>query len=100
MRGANLLRRGRAPAGMRVVHLVGAHSESHRLQIRSSYSAETLASAPNLEDCYTATVEMGGRSTKATLPDDAEHAFKSLSRKDLEKPTECALLGHISWMPR
>eukprot|EP00959_Pyramimonas_sp_CCMP1952_P343099 7187530-Pyramimonas_sp.AAC.1 len=47
--GANLLRHGSAPSGKPVVHLIDARCKSHRLQVRSSYSAETLAAARNLE---------------------------------------------------
>eukprot|EP00959_Pyramimonas_sp_CCMP1952_P052432 1096174-Pyramimonas_sp.AAC.1 len=52
IRGANLLRRGNTSSGKPVVHLTDAHCKSHRLQARSNYSAETLAAAHNLEDCY------------------------------------------------
>ena len=41
---------------------------------------------------------MGGLSIKVYLTIDAESVFKSLSSKDLKKPTECTLLGHISWI--
>eukprot|EP00959_Pyramimonas_sp_CCMP1952_P052773 1103291-Pyramimonas_sp.AAC.1 len=41
---------------------------------------------------------MGGLSIKVTLTIDAEYVFKSLSSKDLKKPTGCTLLGHISWI--
>eukprot|EP00959_Pyramimonas_sp_CCMP1952_P300081 6276564-Pyramimonas_sp.AAC.1 len=51
-RGANLLRRGNTSAGKPVVRLIDAHCKSHRLQVRSSYSAETRAAAHNLEDCH------------------------------------------------
>eukprot|EP00959_Pyramimonas_sp_CCMP1952_P233779 4885480-Pyramimonas_sp.AAC.1 len=37
IRGANLLRRGSAPSGQPVVHLIDACCKSHRLQVRSSY---------------------------------------------------------------
>ena len=117
IRGANVLRRGNAPNGKPVVHLVDAYCKSHRLQVRSSYSAETLAAAHNLEDSYPTIVtlheiksgpltptqlkdvlEYGGLSIKVYLTIDAESVFKSLSSKDLKKPTECTLLGHISWI--
>eukprot|EP00959_Pyramimonas_sp_CCMP1952_P449964 9421341-Pyramimonas_sp.AAC.1 len=81
------------------------------------YSAEALAAARNLEDCYPTIVTlhelhagsltpsqlnniivMGGLSIKVTLTADAESVFKSLSSKDLKKPTECAVLGHASWI--
>merc|ERR1712086_164194 len=102
---------------MGAVHLIEACCKSHRLQVRSSYSAETLAAAHSLEDCYPTIVtlhelqagpltptqlknilEIGGLSIKVTLTIDAESVFKSLSSKDLKKPTECTLLGHISWI--
>eukprot|EP00959_Pyramimonas_sp_CCMP1952_P294778 6165542-Pyramimonas_sp.AAC.1 len=40
---------------------------------------------------------MGGLSIKVTLTIDAEYVFKSLPSKDLKKPTECTLQGHINW---
>eukprot|EP00959_Pyramimonas_sp_CCMP1952_P117795 2462693-Pyramimonas_sp.AAC.1 len=55
IRGANLLRRGSASFGKPVVHLIDAYCKSRRLQVRPGYSAETLAAAHNLEDCYPAT---------------------------------------------
>eukprot|EP00959_Pyramimonas_sp_CCMP1952_P443619 9287120-Pyramimonas_sp.AAC.1 len=50
IRGANLLRRGNTSSGKLVVHLIDAHCKSRRSQARSSYSAETLAAARDLED--------------------------------------------------
>eukprot|EP00959_Pyramimonas_sp_CCMP1952_P220658 4613405-Pyramimonas_sp.AAC.1 len=47
--GANLLRRGDTSSGKPVVHLVDARCNTRRLQVRSSYSAETQAAAHNLE---------------------------------------------------
>eukprot|EP00959_Pyramimonas_sp_CCMP1952_P415499 8706052-Pyramimonas_sp.AAC.2 len=52
IRGASLLRRGTTPSGNPVVHIIEAHCKSRRLQVRSSISAETLAAARSLEDCY------------------------------------------------
>eukprot|EP00959_Pyramimonas_sp_CCMP1952_P244036 5101281-Pyramimonas_sp.AAC.1 len=52
IRGADLLGLGNTSSGKPVVHLIDAYCKSHRLQFRSSYSAETLAAASNLEDCY------------------------------------------------
>eukprot|EP00959_Pyramimonas_sp_CCMP1952_P136900 2864561-Pyramimonas_sp.AAC.1 len=48
IRGANLLRRGSAPTAKPVVHLIDAYCKPHRLQVRSSYSTETLSSSPQL----------------------------------------------------
>eukprot|EP00959_Pyramimonas_sp_CCMP1952_P249145 5208025-Pyramimonas_sp.AAC.1 len=42
-------------------------------------------------------MELGGFNIKAILTIDAESVFTSLSSKDLQKPTECTLLGRISW---
>eukprot|EP00959_Pyramimonas_sp_CCMP1952_P397814 8335261-Pyramimonas_sp.AAC.1 len=117
IRGANLLRRGDAPSGKTVVHFIDAHCKSHRLQVHSSCSAETLAAAPYLEDCYPAIVtlhelhagpltptplkdilELGGLSIKVTLTIDAGYVSESLSRKDLTKPIEYTLVGHSSWV--
>eukprot|EP00959_Pyramimonas_sp_CCMP1952_P421144 8822345-Pyramimonas_sp.AAC.1 len=52
IRGGNLLRRGTTPSGKPVVHLIDARCRSHRLQVRSSYYAETRAAARDFEDCY------------------------------------------------
>eukprot|EP00959_Pyramimonas_sp_CCMP1952_P175374 3665347-Pyramimonas_sp.AAC.1 len=91
IRGANLLRRANAPYCKPVVDLIGARCKSHRLQVRSSHSAETLAAAHNWEDCYPTIVTLhelhagpltptqskdilglGGLSIKVTLTIDAE----------------------------
>ena len=65
IRCANLLRRGHTPSGKAVVHLIDAYCKSHRLQVRSSYSAETLAAAHNLEDCYPTIVTLHELNTYA-----------------------------------
>eukprot|EP00959_Pyramimonas_sp_CCMP1952_P330034 6910217-Pyramimonas_sp.AAC.1 len=106
-------RRGSTPSGKPVVHLIDAHCKSHRLQVRSSYSAGTLAAAHNSEDCYPTIVtlhelhagpltptqlrnilELGGLSIKVILTIDAEYVFKPSSSKDLKKPTECTFWTH------
>ena len=75
----------------------------------SSYSTKILASAHNLEDSFPTIValhelhagpltptqrrgilEPGGLSIQVTMTIDAESVFKSLSSKDLKKPTGCA----------
>eukprot|EP00959_Pyramimonas_sp_CCMP1952_P457375 9474842-Pyramimonas_sp.AAC.1 len=58
IRGASLLRRGNTSSGKLVVHVIDAHSKSHGLQARSSFSAETLAAAHTLEDCYPTIVRL------------------------------------------
>ena len=52
IRGANILRRGGAPSGKPAVHMFGSLSKSRRLQVRSSYAAEALAAAHNLDEAY------------------------------------------------
>eukprot|EP00959_Pyramimonas_sp_CCMP1952_P291771 6102717-Pyramimonas_sp.AAC.1 len=117
IRGANLLRRGNTSSCKPAVHMINAHCKSHRLQVRSSYPAETLAGARNLEDCYptiftrhelhagplTPTqlkciLELCGLGIKVTLNIDAASVFQSLASKDAKRPAECTLLGHISWL--
>ena len=85
--------------------------------MRSSYAAETLAAAHNLDEVYPTLItlhelkagpltpkqlrdmrELGGLSIKVSLTIDAESVYKSLSSKDLKIPTERTLLGHISWI--
>jgi hypothetical protein len=130
MRGLNVLRRGKRsskygkgvhgnehPNKDSVVHLIDSACKSHRLQIRSSYSAETLAAAHGLEDAYPTLItlheirhgvftpeslknlrEHGGLAIKVTLTIDAESVYKSLTSRDLKVPTEKTLLGHVSWV--
>lgn len=129
MRGLNVLRRGiarrRAPTStdtcpnrkVSAVHLIDSACKSHRLQIRSSYSAETLAATHGLEDAYPTMItlhelrhgilspeelknlrEIGGLGIRVTLTIDAESVYKSLSSRDLKIPTEKSLLGHVSWV--
>ena len=118
MRGLCLLRRGtkiktKEPA----VHFLESICKSHRLTVRSSYAAETLAAAHGAEDVFPTLItleeikkgvlrpaelkrlrEEGGLSLKVTLTTDAESVFKSLTSRDLKVPTEKTLLGHISWI--
>eukprot|EP00959_Pyramimonas_sp_CCMP1952_P082563 1725124-Pyramimonas_sp.AAC.1 len=89
------------------------------MQIASAIQlfSETLVAAHNLEDCYPTIVtpqelkagpltptqlknimELGGLSVKAILTTGAASVFQYLPSKDLKKPTECTLLGHISWI--
>eukprot|EP00959_Pyramimonas_sp_CCMP1952_P154324 3228542-Pyramimonas_sp.AAC.2 len=106
IRGASLLRRGSTPAGAPVVHIIDAHCKSHRLQACSRYSADALAAADNLEDCYPAIVtlhalhagpltptqlkdmhDMGCLSTKVILTMHAESVSKSLSKTNRNRPS-------------
>eukprot|EP00959_Pyramimonas_sp_CCMP1952_P364707 7637484-Pyramimonas_sp.AAC.1 len=114
IRGANVLRRGNSPQGKSVVHFRDDLCKSHRLQVRSSYAAEALAAAHNLDECYPTLItlhelkagalnprqlrdmrEVGGLAIKVSLTIDAESVCKSFSSKDLNIPTERTLLGHI-----
>eukprot|EP00959_Pyramimonas_sp_CCMP1952_P439909 9209640-Pyramimonas_sp.AAC.1 len=49
IRASDLLRRVHTRNGEYVVRLIDSDCKSHRLQVRLSYSAETLAAARNLE---------------------------------------------------
>ena len=118
MRGLNVLRRGKAPDGNKdVVHLLDRICKSHKLQIRSSYGAETLADAHGFDDAYPTIVtlhelregvmipeqlkhirEKGGLLLDVSLTTDAESVYKSLTSRDLKTPTEKTLLGHVSWI--
>jgi hypothetical protein len=117
IRGLNVLRRGKTADGKDAVHLVETICKSHRLQIRSSYAAETLAAAHGVDDAYPTMItihelnhgvltpeqlkhlrEYGGLLVEVTLTTDAESLYKSLTSKDLKVPTEKTLLGHVSWI--
>eukprot|EP00959_Pyramimonas_sp_CCMP1952_P127474 2666354-Pyramimonas_sp.AAC.1 len=111
IRGAHVLRRRNSPQGKSVVHLCDGLSKSHRLQVRSSYAAEALAAARNLDECSPALItlhelkagaltprqlrgmrEVGGLAIEVSLTIDAESVYKSLSSKDLNIPTGRTLL--------
>ena len=83
IRGANLLRRG-----------------NHKLEVcyPTTVTLHELHAGPLTPTQLKNILEIGGLSFKVTLTIDAESVFKSLSSKDLKKPTECTLLGHISWI--
>ena len=117
MRGLNLLRRGIDRNKKPRVHLLESICKSHRLKVRSSYGAETLAAAHGLDDAFSSLVtlheltfgvlrphqlmkvrEEGGLKIRTTLTTDAESLYKSLSSRDLKTPTEKTLLGHVSWI--
>jgi hypothetical protein len=118
MRGLCLLRRGvSVNTHEAVVHLLESIAKSHRLTIRSSYSAETVAASHGVDDAYPILVtlvelrqgvlkpeqlkkirEEGGLALKVTLTIDAESVYKSLSSRDLKTPAERTLLGHVSWI--
>jgi hypothetical protein len=118
MRGLCLLRRGdRRDKTSEVVHLLDSICKSHRLVIRSSYGAETMAMSHGLDDAYPTLItlvelthgvlrpeelkklrEEGGIALRVTLTTDAESVYKSLTSRDLKTPTEKTLLGHVSWI--
>lgn len=118
MRGMCLMRRGTRPDHKgKAIHLVDSVCRAHIYIIRSSYTAEALASAHGVEDAFPTIVLLeelvegpispkasqqlmltGGLKLKVTLTTDAESVFKSLSSRDLKTPSERTLLGHISWM--
>ena len=118
MRGLNYLRRGvRRDNGKPCIHLIGAQCKSHRLVIRSSYGAETLAAAHGVEEAFPTLVtfhelrdgvlsasglkavrERGSLDIEATLTVDAESVYKSITSRDIKTPTEKTSLGHVAWL--
>ncbi len=52
MRGLTMMRRGERADGSPAVHLVESICKSHKLMIRSSYGAETLAAAHGVDDVF------------------------------------------------
>jgi len=127
MYGLCLLRRGKALATKgeghgnttlgEVVHLLESLCKSHRLTIRSSYGAETIAASHGFDASYPTVItlaelkhgvfkpeqlkqcrEEGGLALKVVLTTDAESVFKSVTSRDLKTPAEKTLLGHISWI--
>ena len=117
MRGLCLLRRGEKRDKSPAVHLLDSICRSHRLTIRSSYGAETLAAAHGFDDAFPTLVtveelkrgvlsptelkmfrEQGGLKLSITLTTDAESVYKSLTSRDLKTPAEKTLLGHVSWI--
>merc|ERR1712086_862475 len=117
MRELCLLRRGEKRDKSPAVHLLDSICRSHRLTIRSSYGAETLAAAHGFDDAFPTLVtveelkrgvldptelkmlrEQGGLKLSITLTTDAESVYKSLTSRDLRTPAEKTLLGHVSWI--
>ena len=122
MQGFTLLRRWITPSrghatSEPVVHLLDSLCKSHRLQVRSSYTVETLAAAHGLDDAYPTLValhevkkgiftatqlklirELGGLCLKTSLTTDAERANKTLLSRGMAVPTEKRLVGHIAWI--
>ena len=118
MRGLCLLRQGiRRDKNGECCHLLDSICRSHKLTIRSSYAAETLAIAHGVDDAYPTLVtiselkhgvlsptqlkslrEKGGLGIRVVLTTDAESVYKSLTSRDLKAPTERTLLGHVSWV--
>ena len=103
MRGLCLLRRGVKRDKSPAIHLLDSICRSHRLTIRSSYGAETLAAAHGFDDAYPTLVtlselkhgvlspldfnlhrERGGLKLSIVLTTDAEGVFKSLTSRDLK----------------
>ena len=119
MRGLCVLRRGQRIDGKGdAVHLVETICKSHRLQVRSSYGAETLACAHGVDDAFPTLVTLHELThgimspttlkllrergnllrIRVTLTTDAESVYKSLTSQDLKVPTEKSLLGHVAWI--
>lgn len=118
MRGLCVLRRGVPRNGKGyVIHLLDSIARSHRLCIRSSYGAETIAASHGYDDAYPTLVtlvelrdgvvrpeqlkryrEEGGLALKVVLTIDAESVYKSLTSRDLKTPAERTLLGHVCFI--
>jgi hypothetical protein len=118
MRGLCVLRCGVPRNGKGyVIHLLDSIARSHRLCIRSSYGAETIAASHGYDDAYPTLVtlvelkngplkpeqlkryrEEGGLALKVVLTIDAESVYKSLISRDLKTPSERTLLGHICFI--
>jgi len=117
IRGMNLLRLGVNSKGQLVIHLLDSVCRSHRLVVRSSYGAETLACTHGYDDAYPTLVtlaelkqgvltpaelkkyrEVGGLIIHVSLTTDAESVYKSVTSRDLKTPTEKTLLGHVCWL--
>ena len=100
-----------------VIHLLESLRKSHRLTIRSSYGAETIAASHGFDASYPTVItlaelkygvlkpeqlklyrEEGGLALKVILTTDAESVFKSITSRDLKTPAEKTLLGHIAWI--
>ena len=100
-----------------LVHLLDTVSKTHRLVIRSSYSAEIIGAAHGVEDAYPTLIslielrrgaftpadlktigEKGQKFIQTTLTIDAEGVYKSLTSLELKTPAEKTLLGHVMWI--
>jgi hypothetical protein len=99
------------------VHLLDSVAKTHRLAIRSSYSAEIVGASHGLEDAYPTMITLielkqgalsaemlkkygdsGKLPMQVTLTIDAESVYKSLTSLDLKTPAEKTLLGHVMWI--
>ena len=116
-RGNALLEKQVSRGNANLVHLLDSVSKTHRLVIRSSYSAEIIGAAHGIEDVYPTIIslielkkgslsdeelkkigEQGQQVIQATLTIDAEGVFKSITSSELKTPAEKTLLGHVMWI--
>ena len=116
-RGNALLEKQVSRGNANLVHLLDSVSKTHRLVIRSSYSAEIIGAAHGIEDAYPTIIslielkkgslsdeelkkigEQGQQVIQATLTIDAEGVFKSITSSELKTPAEKTLLGHVMWI--
>ena len=100
-----------------LVHLIDSVAKTHRLVVRSSYSAEIIAAAHGIEDAFPTIItlielkqgplsatqlkhfnDVGRIPMQTTLTIDAESVYKSLTSLDLKTPAEKTLLGHVMWI--
>ena len=100
-----------------LIHLLDSVSKTHRLAIRSSYSAEIVGASHGVEDAYPTIITMielkkgiltaeqlkamndkGNIPLKVTLAIDAESVYKSPTSLELKTPAEKTLRGHVMWI--
>ena len=120
MRGLCSLRKGvktLSHGNVNTVHLLDSVAKTHRLAIRSSYSAEIVGAPHGLEDAYPTMITLielkqdalfvemlkkygdsGKLPMQVTLTIDAESVYKSLTSLDLKTSAEKTLLGHVMWI--
>ena len=96
-----------------VIHLLESLCKSHRLTIRSSYGAETIAASHGFDASYPTLItlaelrygvlrpeqlklyrEAGGLALKVILTTDAESVFKTIASRDLKTPAEKTARPH------
>ena len=100
-----------------MIHLIDSVCRSHRLTIRSRFSANMLAASHGYDDAYPTIVtvaelkhgvcspeklkslrENGGLALEVNLTVDNAEVFETSSNQELITPAEKTLLGHVMWI--